>query len=366
VTAGDPAPSRIGLGLYPFAGGYGTVDRGEAARTLDVALDHGWSFLDTAEAYGDSEELLGSLLGDRRERVFLATKAFPCERYTARSLRAALEASLRRLRTDHVDLYQLHGPENWLLEGGTPVEEVAAALEELEASGLARHVGVCNFSAAELAELHRHTPVYSIQNLYGLLDRRAGSDVFQFGVEEEILPLTTGAGIKFVAYSPLGRGLLAEGLDPEREFDVSDERHFLPRFQPGVYGDYVHLAGALADWAHERGRTLPQLAVAWVLRTPGVSSVLVGAKSVAQVEALAGADEWRITPGDAAELNAILATLSERARSAQASVFEHIPDERLTDLRRRRYDESLAAPIRYSPPPSALGGEDRDVGSSAP
>jgi aryl-alcohol dehydrogenase-like predicted oxidoreductase len=179
--AGDPGPSRIGLGLYPFGGGYGAVDEAEAARTLDAGLEHGWSFLDTAEAYGESEALLGGLLRGRRGRVFLATKAFPCEPYTSSNLRAALEGSLRRLRTDYVDLYQLHGPESWLLDQRTPVEEVAGALEGLKLSGKARHVGVCNCSASQLAELNRHTPIYSIQNLYGMLDRRAESDLFQFG-----------------------------------------------------------------------------------------------------------------------------------------------------------------------------------------
>src|SRR5579862_3759237 len=96
--------SRIGLGLYPFGGGYGAVEATDAARMLDAALDRGWTLLDTAEAYLESEALLGRLLRERRERVFLATKAFPCEPYTPAALRAAVDASLRRLQTDHVDL----------------------------------------------------------------------------------------------------------------------------------------------------------------------------------------------------------------------------------------------------------------------
>jgi len=343
----QPGLSRIGLGLYPFGGGYGPVEMSDAARVLDAALEHGWRFLDTAEAYGESEARLGTLLQSRRERVFLGTKAFPCEPFTPSSLRAALDGSLRRLRTDYVDLYQLHGPESWLLDQHTPIEEVGAGLEELRRSGRARHVGVCNFTAGQLAELGRYAELFSIQNLYGLLDRSAGSDVFQFGVEEEILPFTSAHGINFIAYSPLGRGLLAEGLDPDRTFDERDERYFLPRFQPGVYQDYVALAAALADWAHARGRTLPELAVAWVLRTPDVRSVLVGAKSVAQVEELAGAESWVLDRAELDEIEAILGTLSAGARAAQASVFEHIPQERMHDLRRRRYEAGLDAPIRY-------------------
>lgn len=310
-------------------------------------MERGWRFLDTAEAYGESEALLGRLLHGRRDRAFVATKAFPCEPFTASNLRAALEGSLRRLQIDYVDLYQLHGPEGWLLDQGTPAEEIAAGLEELRLSGRTRHVGVCNFTVAELAELNGHMPIHSIQNLYGMLDRTSGSDLFQFGVEEEILPFATSAGIRFVAYSPLGRGLLAEGLDPHREFPHSDERHFLPRYQPGIYQDYVSLSGALAEWAHEHRRTLPELAVAWALRSPAVTSVLVGAKTAAQVEVVAGAESWQLGAGELAEIEGILETLPARARSAQATVFEHIPPERMTDLRMRRYDESLAAPIRY-------------------
>ena len=180
-----------------------------------------------------------------------------------------------------------------------------------------------------------------------MLDRTPSSDQFQFGVEEEILPYTRPAGIRFIAYSPLGRGLLAEGQDPGRVFRVTDERHYLPRFQPDVYPAYVALADALAGWARARGRTLPELAVAWVLRLDAVDSVLLGAKSVAQVEAVAGAREWRLEPGEITELERLLETLPAHARDAQASVFEHIPPERLADLRRRRYDAASEAPIRY-------------------
>jgi aryl-alcohol dehydrogenase-like predicted oxidoreductase len=339
--------SRIGLGLYPFGGGYGPVELDDVARTLDAALEHGWTFLDTAEVYGDSEVVTGQLLRGRREEHALATKAFPCEPYTADALRAAAEGSLRRLGTDYLDLYQLHGPEDWLVDQATPVEEVAAGLEQLRTSGLVRHVGVCNFTAARLEEINSRTEIFSIQNLYGMLDRTSSSDQFQFGVEEEILAYTASAGVRFIAYSPLGRGLLAEGKDPGRVFDPRDERHYLPRFQPDVYPAYVALANTLAEWARARGHTLPELAVAWVLRLDAVDSVLLGAKTVEQVEAIAGARDWRLDAGEIAELEQLLDTLPAHAREAQASVFEHIPPERLEDLRRRRYDAASEAPIRY-------------------
>jgi aryl-alcohol dehydrogenase-like predicted oxidoreductase len=120
--------SRLALGCYPLGGGYGAVPDDQARATVDAALDCGWTFLDTAEVYLASEERLGRILEGRRDRVFLATKAYPCESYSHDHLAAALEGSLRRLRTDRVDLYQLHGPEDWVAPyGPTPLEEVAEA-----------------------------------------------------------------------------------------------------------------------------------------------------------------------------------------------------------------------------------------------
>lgn len=332
------ALSRIALGGYPLGGGYGPVAEDEAHLVVDAGLAAGWTFIDTAETYLESEERLGRILAGRRDRVFLATKAFPCETFSYEHLSAALDGSLRRLRTDRVDLYQLHGPEDWVqpFEPPTGVDELADALTRLRLSGRAERIGVCNFAGPALAALAERTEIFSTQNLYSLIDR-GGDDPLHLPIEGEVIPLAVERGIRFLAFSPLSRGLLADDLDPHRIFPPEDERHFLPRYRPGVYEHYVALARRLQDWAEAHGRSLVQLAVAWTLANPGVSSTLVGAKSVGQVEALAGADEWRLAAAELAEIDAIVATLPGEAEAAKMIVWDHFPPEALAGLRARRY-----------------------------
>jgi len=330
--------SRIALGAYPLGGGYGAVGEPQARATVDAALEAGWTFFDTAETYLESEERLGRILRGRRDRVFLATKAFPSEAYTSANLRASLEASLRRLGTDRVDLLQLHGPEDWVRPfGPTPLEEVGEALEELRVSGKAVHVGVCNLPAADMDALSASVELFSTQNLYNMIDRGDEPDGLHLPVETEIIPFARERGIAFFAYSPLSRGLLADGLDPDRTFGTDDERHFLPRYRRGVYEQYVELAGQLSAWAHERGRTLEQLAVAWTLNRPGVTASIVGAKSPEQVQAMSEADEWRLAEAELAELDGVLATLPRGAREAKMVVWEHFQEDALERLRMRRH-----------------------------
>jgi aryl-alcohol dehydrogenase-like predicted oxidoreductase len=146
--------------------------------------------------------------------------------------------------------------------------------------------------------------------------------------------------MRFIAFSPLSRGLLADDLDPTRTFGPDDERHFLPRYRPGVYQEYVALARRLQGWAADHGRTLVQLAVAWTLARPGVTNTLIGAKSPAQVTAVAGADTWALSPVDLAEIDSIVATLPPQAAAAKMIVWDHFPPEALAGLRRRRHGEA--------------------------
>ncbi|CAN5822698.1 aldo/keto reductase [soil metagenome] len=340
-----PRPTRLGLGCYPLGGGYGVVDDDTAQRTVDAALDAGWTFLDTAETYLASEERLGEILAGRRDGIFLATKAFPSEPYTYENLRAAVESSLRRLRTDRIDLYQLHGPQDWVtaFEGSPSYDEVADTLHRLRDSGKVLNVGVCNLPRDTVAQLHERVGLYSTQNLYSMIDRGAEDDSLHLPVEREIIPYARDHGLRFISFSPLSRGLLADGLDPERIFGPEDERHFLPRYRADVYSEYVALAGRLEAWARDHGHTLVELAVAWTLSTPGVTNTLVGAKRPEQVRAVAGAIEWRLSDVDRRELDAIIATLPEPAREARMIVWDHFPPSALEGLRRRRHGETGAA-----------------------
>jgi aryl-alcohol dehydrogenase-like predicted oxidoreductase len=331
--------SPIALGCYPLGGGYGSVTEAEARTTVDAALDAGWTFFDTAEAYLESEERLGRILEGRRDRVFLATKAFPCESYTYEHLSAAVEGSLRRLRTDRIDLLQLHGPENWVRPfGPTATEETGAALERLRTDGKIVHVGVCNLTVETMQALRRTVRLFSTQNLYSLIDRGDDRDDLHLAVETEIIPYTEQTGLAFLAWSPLSRGLLADNLAPVRSFPPEDERHFLPRYQVGVYEEYVALTRRLGAWAQERGRSVVETAVAWTLSRPGVVSALVGAKRPAHVEALVGASTWRLSTEELDEVEAIASELSPRAKAAKMVVWDHFDDsalDRLRDLRVR-------------------------------
>lgn len=330
--------SRLALGGYALGGGYGAVSEADARATVDAALDAGWTTIDTAETYLDSEERLGRILRGRRDRVFLAAKAFPCEAYTRRNLTAALDATLRRLRTDRVDLYQLHGDEDWVRPfGPTPIDELAETLTALRASGKALRIGVSNLTVDRLDALARRTRVFSTQNLYSLIDRGHDTDRLHLAVEDEILPYALEHGIAVLAYSPLSRGLLADGLQADRVFAPDDERHFLPRYQHGVYEHYVRLSEELSAWAREHGRTLAQLAVAWTLRHPAVSSTIVGAKRPGHVAAVAGADDWELTDGELAEVEAIVAGLPDVARAARMTVWDHFDTAVLDRLVERRH-----------------------------
>lgn len=335
-----PLMSRLALGCYPLGGGYGPVDENQARATVDTAIGCGWTFIDTAETYLLSEDRLGRILRGRRNRLFLATKAFPCEPYTFQNLEAALEGSLRRLQTDHIDLYQLHGPENWVVKFSrrTPLEELADSLERLRLSGKALRIGVCNFPLADLKTLSSHTDIFSTQSLYSMIDRGAEGDSLHIPVEREIIPYCAKRKIASLAFSPLSRGLLADNLDPDRTFGPDDERHFLPRYQKGVYEHYVRLSSRLTEWARDRGRTLVQLAVAWTLSNPAVASTLIGAKSPDQVRAMTGAGEWRLTDTELAEIESIVDSLPQAAKDAKMIVWDHFSPEALEGLRKRRYE----------------------------
>jgi aryl-alcohol dehydrogenase-like predicted oxidoreductase len=315
------------------------MDEAQARATLDAALDAGWTLLDTAESYLQSEERLGRMLRGRREDVFIATKAFPCEPYTLANLNAALENSLRRLQTDHVDLFQLHGPQDWVMPL-PPIEPdlVAEALASLVTSGKAARVGVCNLPLPELQALSERTPIFATQNLYSMIDRGTGEDSLHLPVEAEILPYAEEHGIAVMVWSPLSRGLLSDSLTVSRTYGLDDERRLFPRFRDGIFEHYVALADSLRAWANDHGRTLTQLAVAWVLQNPAVKSVLIGAKSPAQVAAFVGADDWHLNKSQLAELESLIASgLPSEARDAKMVYLDHVTPAILESLRASRH-----------------------------
>jgi aryl-alcohol dehydrogenase-like predicted oxidoreductase len=297
---GGPEVTVVGLGCNNFGGRIGLED---TRAVVDTALDEGISLLDTADIYGNgggSEELLGQVLEGRRERVLLATKfgGDMGDGTTARGsrtyVRKAIDASLRRLRTDYVDLYQYHRP-----DGITPYDETFGALSELVAEGKVRHVGHSNMQARDVEEVDALArdrgfarPV-SAQNQYSLLRRE---------VEEDLLPTCERLGIGVLPYFPLASGLLTgkyrrgeprpEGTRLSRRDDVFTDETF----------DRIE---ALERYGEQRGVTLLGVAIAGLLGQPAVASVIAGATRPEQVRANVAAAQWEPTAEDIAALSAI-------------------------------------------------------------
>lgn len=299
---GSLSVSLVGLGCNNFGW---KIDLAATRRVVDAALDAGIDFLDTADMYGvtKSEEFLGEVLAGRRDRVVLATK-FGWKVDEARQggakpayIRQAAEDSLRRLATDHIDLYQLHQP-----DPSTPIADTLATLDELVKSGKVREIGCSNFSAAQIKEAKAAVQAgaarfVSVQNQYSLLHREP---------EGEVLAECEREGLAFLPFFPLASGLLTgkyrqgepgpEGArlsgDPKRASRFRSERN-------------EEIAEKLRRFAESRGHTLLELAFSWLASHRAVASVIAGATSPEQVQANSKAVAWKLSPEDLAEIDRI-------------------------------------------------------------
>jgi aryl-alcohol dehydrogenase-like predicted oxidoreductase len=291
--------SRICFGTWQFGGGWGALDRDDALAAVRTALDVGVTFFDTAQAYGfgESEELLAEGLGDdiHRDDVIVATKGGlrPIEGGITRDtsaafLRDGVEKSLRHLGVEAIDLYQVHWPHH-----DTPFEETGAALQELKDEGKIRHVGVSNFSPAEMEELSRTVEVETDQPPYNLFNR---------GIESEVLPWCHEHDVGVLVYGPLSHGLLSGRFDPAK-LDDDDWRRGHEPFEGEALERNLEAVERLSEFAAERGVTLAQLAVAWVLAQPGVHVAIAGARRPAHVEGIAPAAELELSADDLAEID---------------------------------------------------------------
>ena len=292
--------SVAGLGCNNFGW---RIDEAGTARVVDAALDSGMNFFDTADIYGrgESEEFLGRTLGSRRNRVVLATK-FGMSMGEGRQggkpehIRRAIEDSLRRLRTDRIDLYQLHQP-----DPSTPITDTLGALDDLVKAGKVREIGCSNFSAEQIEEAEQ--PVWpggarfvSVQNHYSMLHRDP---------EKRVLQECERRGIAFIPYFPLANGLLTgkyrRGQSPPRDSRAT------AGFGPKVFTDEnFELVERLIDFAASRGHSLLELAFGWLLARRPVASVIAGARTPEQVRANAEAVSWTVSPEDMAEIDRLL------------------------------------------------------------
>jgi len=289
----------IGLGTNNFGMGMAAED---VPPVVNAALDEGINFFDTSDSYGESEERLGRALGPRRDEVLIATKfGSPVrgEQGTGGAqpdyVRRALEASLRRLGTDRIDLYQIHRP-----DPNTPIADTMAVLDEAVRAGKVREIGCSNFSAALLREAAgvAGTHFVSVQNHYNLLNRAD---------EEEVLPLCAPLGLAYLPYFPLASGLLTgkyrRGEEPAEGTRL---RQWGGRATGMLTDENFDKVDALTAWADKHGRTVLDLAFAWLLAVPVVASVIAGATKADQVKANAAAASWHLSDDERAEVNGLL------------------------------------------------------------
>jgi aryl-alcohol dehydrogenase-like predicted oxidoreductase len=294
--------SVVGLGCNNFGG---RIDADRTAAVVATALEEGITYFDTADIYGGtrSEELLGSALGRRRDQVVVATKfGMPIDAdHTGAKpdyVRRALEDSLRRLGTDHVDLYQLHQP-----DPETPIADTLEALDELVQAGKIREIGCSNFSAAQIREAEGAVRegaarFISVQNEYNLLKREA---------ELEVLPECENSGLAFIPYYPLASGVLTgkyrRGEPPPPGTRLAGMAG--TRTDSLLSNETFQVVENLEAFAIRGGHSLLELAFAWLITRPAVASVIAGATTPEQVRANARASNWVLTGSELAEIDEI-------------------------------------------------------------
>ena len=298
----DLKPSRIGLGTWAIGGWmWGGTDEQRSIQTICTALDRGITLIDTAPAYGQgrSEEIVGKAVQrwGHRDRVVLATKVGlewgrsgdPVRNASRARIEREIVDSLRRLRTDYIDIYQVHWPDPVV-----PIEETAEALHRLHTRGLIRAIGVSNFSPQQMEVFRQAAPLHTAQPPYNLFERQA---------EAKVLPYCRAHGIATLTYGSLCRGLLSGRMRPDSRFADDDLRHTDPKFRAPRYAQYLRAVAALERFAREcYGRSVLALAVRWALDRSGVLMALWGARSPEQLDPLDEVMGWSL---DAAALRAI-------------------------------------------------------------
>lgn len=305
---------RLGLGAMGMSVAYAGAgsDDAESIRTVHRAIDLGVTLIDTAEVYGPyvNEELLARALRGRRDQVVLATK-FGLISHTGRAgldsspanIRIAVDGSLRRLATDHIDLYYQHR-----LDRQTPIEDTISALAELVAAGKIRHIGLSEVGVDTIRRAHAVHPITAVQSEYSLWTRDQ---------EDAILPLLRELGIGFVAYSPLGRGFLTGAVRSTRELPDTDYRKSNPRFFDENFQHNLRCADELRGISADIGATAAQVALAWLLAKGSNIVPIPGTKRVTRLEENVGADAIELTADQLAGLDRLTPPVGGHHAEAQ-------------------------------------------------
>lgn len=311
ISLGGLDVSRIGLGTMGMSAYYtgAGVDDDASIQTIRRALDLGITLIDTAEVYGPytNEELVGRAIAGRRDEVVLATKFGLISHRQESSnridsspenIRTAVEGSLERLGTDHIDLYYQHR-----VDPETPIEETVGVLSELIDEGKVLHIGLSEAGPDTIRRAHAVHPITALQTEYSLWTRDP---------EAEILPLVRELGIGFVAYSPLGRGFLTGQIRSIDQLDADDFRRNNPRFADGNFEQNLAIVDAVESVAKEAGATPAQVALAWLLSQGNDIAVIPGTKRVSRLEENAAADTLQLSADQLERLSSIAPPVGDR------------------------------------------------------
>jgi aryl-alcohol dehydrogenase-like predicted oxidoreductase len=313
--------SALGLGCMSMSSGYGpAADKGEMVRLIRTAHDLGVTHFDTAEAYGPfaNEELVGEALQPIREKVVIATKfGFDIDLATGERrsgtnsrpehIKQVADAALKRLRTDHIDLFYQHR-----VDPDVPIADVAGALKELIEKGKVKHFGMSEAGVQTIRRAHAVQPIAAVQSEYSLFWR---------GPEAELLPTLEELGIGFVPFSPLGAGFLTGKIDENTKFDPTDFRNLVPRFSPEARKANMALVGLVKTVAERKGATPAQVALAWLLAQKPWIVPIPGTTKLHRLEENLGAVNVALTEDDLNQIDEASSKLKlEGARLPEAAL----------------------------------------------
>jgi aryl-alcohol dehydrogenase-like predicted oxidoreductase len=305
ISGTEMKVSRIAQGTWAIGGWmWGGTDEKESIRTIHAAFDMGINLIDTAPVYGFgvSEEIVGKAIEERghREKVFIATKVglewhngSVSRNSSHRRIRQEVQDSLRRLRTDYIDIYQIHWPDL-----AVPIGETARAMQALLQEGLIRGIGVSNYSPEQMNQFMSVCKLNTVQPPYNLFERQIDRDVLPYILEKKLSAF---------AYGPLCRGLLTGTMRPDTKFTGDDLRQSDPKFQPPRFAQYLDAVQQLDDLTRKQyGKRVMDLAVRWVLDTPGITAALWGARHPSELEAVKGVLDWNLDADTRSAIDQIL------------------------------------------------------------
>ncbi|QAU33890.1 aldo/keto reductase [Janthinobacterium sp. 17J80-10] len=306
--------SAIGLGCMGLSYGYGpATDKQAAIKLIQSAVEQGVTFFDTAEAYGLNEELVGEALKPYRDKVVIATKfGFRHGDVTAgldsrpERIREVAEASLKRLKTDRIDLFYQHR-----VDLTVPIEDVAGTVKDLIQQGKVKHFGLSEAGVATIRRAHAVQPLAALQSEYSLWWREP---------EQEILPVIEELGIGFVPFSPLGKGFLTGAINENTQFDSSDFRNLVPRFAEESRSANQALVDLLGDIAASKQATRGQIALAWLLAKKPWIVPIPGTTKLHRLEENIGAANVQLTPGEVSNIDAAFSRITVQGDRYPASL----------------------------------------------